>query len=323
MNPLKLKIIQTTYQVIYFFLIAVFSCSEPIDFVLDDVTLLVVDAQVSSVNDETYVLVFEHITEYQEIRKAAVSGLFVYLESGSGVIVPFKEVDPDRRGFYTPVNRNFVGQYGQSYKLIAEMGDNYSISSDFDILHEPSDFGFAVEKNTGKVLTPSNSLVDVPLFEAIVDVEPTDTYYSRFTFRYEYLHYWYQSNLVERNNDEYSLYQCSSNESCQNENRIVVGSEFDRNWRFSLPGCGENCPTACCITFEDYDTQFIVRQEALSLEAYIYWEKVEQLLNNEGLVFDTPPFTINGNLSCNNCPFPVVGQLRSVGVIEKSKRVVL
>jgi hypothetical protein len=51
---------------------------------------------------------------------------------------------------------------------------------------------------------------------------------------------------------------------------------------------------------------FNVRQLSIDKEAYEYWRKVRELVNNTGSVFDTPPAPIRGNLFNVNDPEEVV-----------------
>ena len=83
------------------------------------------------------------------------------------------------------------------------------------------------------------------------------------------------------------------------------------------------CELPCCEEYIEYATVFRIRQESLSASAYDFWNQVEQLRNNDGLVFDTYPFPVRGNVSCDDCDLEVIGFFSAVGVLEESQVVVL
>ncbi|GAA0879924.1 hypothetical protein GCM10009119_28930 [Algoriphagus jejuensis] len=59
---------------------------------------------------------------------------------------------------------------------------------------------------------------------------------------------------------------------------------------------------------------FNVRQLSISKDAYEYWRRVREIVNNTGSVFDTPPAPIKGNMYSVNDPDEVV-----LGYFEVSK----
>ncbi len=64
---------------------------------------------------------------------------------------------------------------------------------------------------------------------------------------------------------------------------------------------------------------FTVRQLSISKDAYDYWRKVRELLNNTGSVFDSPPAPIQGNLYNVNNPDEVVLGYFEVGKAKVSR----
>ena len=59
---------------------------------------------------------------------------------------------------------------------------------------------------------------------------------------------------------------------------------------------------------------FMVNQLSISKEAYTYWERVREVVNNSGSVFDSPPAAIRGNFSNINDAEEVV-----LGFVEVAK----
>ncbi len=84
------------------------------------------------------------------------------------------------------------------------------------------------------------------------------------------------------------------------------------------PDCDEQrvflfeCPFPCCMEFDLWLVEYYVNLESVSPRGYRYWEEVQRLRSNDGLVFDTYPFQIKGNVSCVNCDSETVGLFRTV-----------
>lgn len=351
-----MNLLKKTYLL---FLIAI-ACQEPFDFDSPDASLVVLDAKVSTMMGETSVTIYS--TSNEEVKKRkALSGFEVSLVTGTGVIIDFEE--GETRGVYRPIDPNFIGEVGQSYRLSTVSPDDHQIISQYDSIHAPVDFELTLENVIETELnTETNSLIEMPAIGVFVDLHADrEDYFSRFTFRYEYDHFFTESREFQRPVDEFVLYECRTPDICDDPAKKLIGTQVDRGWSFwdstdhrcdslrtttyvaehpngilaafidcapdSLAGVwldpdGEYV-CCCCITFEDYETEFVVIQETLSNQSYRFWQNVDRLLNNDGLVFDTFPFPVTGNVSCENCPFTVVGQLRAVAETRKSQSVLL
>ena len=61
----------------------------------------------------------------------------------------------------------------------------------------------------------------------------------------------------------------------------------------------------------------------MTSEVYQYWEQVDLLIGNDGLVFDTFPFELKGNLTCDDCPMEVIGLFSAYSEIVERDTVML
>ena len=75
------------------------------------------------------------------------------------------------------------------------------------------------------------------------------------------------------------------------------------------------------IVPEEYSGRhyFTVYQHSITKEAYRYWERVKELLTQEGTVFDKPPARVPGNLISTNSELEILGyfQVASVSIARK------
>ena len=136
--------------------------------------------------------------------------------------------------------------------------------------------------------------------------------------------------MVEEDTEAFELFSCTDEEVCQQQQSVTLSLVDFRDWTFlNTDSCDFTidppppCELPCCQDFLDYPTIFTIRQESLSSGAYEFWREVELLRENDGLVFDTYPFPINGNVSCDNCNLEVIGFFSAVAVLEESELVVL
>ena len=162
---------------------------------------------------------------------------------------------------------------------------------------------------------------------ATLDATSMEDYFSRFMFRFEYVQPLTRLTEAEQQLDEFKLVECYSNESCTNSPlNITVGVVNRRSWKFLDSGCRPpplDCALPCCVEFRDYQTNFIVTQESYSETSNLFWQQVDLLLSNDGLIFDTYPFPITGNVSCDDCNIEVIGFFSAVSVNEQTEMVTL
>lgn len=73
------------------------------------------------------------------------------------------------------------------------------------------------------------------------------------------------------------------------------------------------------IPYDDISSYFIIfEQYSLTPEAYQFWKSIDSQINNSGGIFDLPPATVNGNVSCSSHPEDqVLGYFGASSVVYK------
>ena len=89
----------------------------------------------------------------------------------------------------------------------------------------------------------------------------------------------------------------------------------------------ENCTPAgsmgCCEYRDQWETVFKLELESLSKETFRFWEDLERLTTGNGLIFDTYPFPLEGNVTCQGCEGDFFGLLRASSTTVKERIVIL
>ena len=216
---------------------------------------------------------------------------------------------------YVPNDSQFAGLPGEQYRLIAVNEAGQSIISDYDIVPEPVDFELSVRDTTILVQNDLN-LARRGARVASVDLVTQETI-SRFSFTLLYLDHWSKDTSYSSNTNEFVLL----------DHRGSMGSEIGIDvsvlpvrdfWVFqNVDLCGPSrdpagCFLPCCITFPEWPVWFQISHETISVAAYEYWSEVERLTRGDGLVFDSYPFPLKGNIRCEECDGEVVGFFRAV-----------
>ena len=302
-------------------------CAEPIEFDIEGTEIMVVDGKVSTEPDESRIILYGLD---QEGIRIPLSGYNVTVISGDGEEYNF--IESEVPGEYRPAS-NFNGVVGQQYRMTAVTTGGNLIESTFDVIEVPNPF---LLQTVDTIRTESQQLgitatIDAKAAIAVFESPETD-YYARFKFQYEYIQPFTLETVVERDGEAFTLFSCSDLVNCTTEQSLVVELVDFREWTFLNPQpfcfmsrqiASTPCELPCCEEYIEYATVFRIRQESLSASAYDFWNQVEQLRNNDGLVFDTYPFPVRGNVSCDDCDLEVIGFFSAVGVLEESQVVVL
>lgn len=307
--------------------IATLTCEQPIEFAQNSSVLLVVDGKVSTETRASYIQIYQ-ITSGDQSQKEYLSGFAVSVKSIDGDEILFSPTE--NSGIYRP-DESFRAVVGQKYMLQAIGPSGQELSSSFDAVMEPVDFLLEIVDTSEFVAEGSANIVverEAKAAVANLNIANKTAYQAKFTFEMKYVQVFTGEILSEEKIDSFVLFDCKDRAACATSGgvKVSVGLAQHRDWTFINPACDEpppSCVLPCCEHFQSYQTEFIVRQEAQSEETYAFWEEVEKLLKNDGLVFDTFPFPVNGNIECENCEYPVVGYFSTVSVNEQKSMVVL
>lgn len=298
--------------------IVLFGCAEPIEFEIDRTELIVVDGKIATRKGESYIKIYKSSNKN---KREDLNGYDIKVITGSEEEIVFTE--SNFPGRYIPESP-FQGVIGEKYRMEAISPEGFEIVSSYDLIMSPAPYKIEVLDTVEQELSNAGILLtnEIKAVFVTVDTKGRDLYQSKFTFEYQYRHEFTLDTLSETILDEFTLFSCENASQCQNEFGQLAAKQADREWFFFNPECGEitpDCPTNCCYRVPDWITVFVMTQEVMTPQTFRFWQKIERLLVNDGLIFDTFPFPLEGNVSCENCDIPVVGNLSAVSVnSEKS-----
>ncbi|WP_462250014.1 DUF4249 family protein [Ekhidna sp.] len=241
---------------------------------------------------------------------------------------------------YLPEDFGFVGLEGIGYKVIATNSDGIMLESDFDYVVEPIDFDFEIGDTTVVVTSQANEPIFRDATTAIASVTNDGTpIYSKLDFNYRYMELFTEDTIIVQDND-YVLFSCDDNNECDDRVDVTAGFTTRFEWFFILRSrfCDrlasvtqlnfvENCTPAgsmgCCEYRDQWETVFKLELESLSKETFMFWEDLERLTTGNGLIFDTYPFPLEGNVTCQGCDGDFFGLLRASSTTVKEQIVIL
>ncbi|MEO9870473.1 DUF4249 family protein [Ekhidna sp.] len=300
-----------------------FACSEPYEFEKIDSEVFIFDAKISTIEGNSYVKIQKTKSNVDE---NALMGLDVKVLSSEGAEFAF--IYNSEVGSYLPQSSTFAAEVGVSYMLRATTEDGLIFESAQDTVPAIVDFDVLTKDTTVFEVSSANTIVEKEAIATLAQLNGnTDNVYAVFQYGFKYADFYTldTSNLFSQ--DEFTLFNSISTGSNTNNFEIPLGIYKRRNWRFVdySPECDEQrvflfeCPFPCCSEFERWLVEFYVNLESVSPAVFKYWEGVQRLRSNDGLVFDTYPFQIKGNVSCVNCDFETVGLLRAVFEVQSRK----
>lgn len=300
------------------------SCTEPFTFQKGELTIDVIDAKISTIEGRSYISIYRKINDTLQVN---LSDFDVNVVSEGGNQYAF--VLDTESNTYRPEEASFRGEPGSKYKLEAISLEGQLYESSFDSIPIPVDISIGIKDTIISSFIDAGNINRRSATAALAELpQLSSPTYTKMEFSYYYIDFFSQERVQVKNRDEFILYSCISSAQCNDPIDIPVGVSFADEWYFiNPPACDEFiranpgvqliftevCPFPCCQFEDDWDTDFEIIFESMSLEAYTYWENLEKLRNNDGLVFDTFPFALRGNVVCETCPNEVVGLFRAVG----------
>jgi hypothetical protein len=316
------------------FLSLIGACSEPFSFDIVPGNVDVVDGRLSTIPGNSNISIYQ--IEESGIKKS-LSDLEVSVISTDGSKTEFYF---DSEMFsYKPVAETFAATAGSGYKMMAKAKDGSIYESSFDAAPEEIEFQIALDKAVRQELfSELNEVIDIDGIAGVA-VIPTqgDNFYLKLDFRYYYENIFDRSVIeIQFNPDEFVLVGCDESLDCSKQLEIPVGfKQTEKPWRFQNPAsfcdnardCAsptEDCCSPCCMESTFWSADYEISLKSLSLSSYNYWKNIQRLRENDGLIFDTNPFPIKGNVDCTECENTTVGFFRvyseTISVINKRGR---
>ncbi len=249
-----------------------------------------------------------------DIDRRTVSGAEVYILCDDGTEYPFYE---SLSGKYIPVDPDFIGETGKSYKLILYYDGN-TYESDFEkLLNSPAIDSITATPEKEK-RTEAGDLVEGLQFYISTSNDNQPPSYFRWildaTFMYDVpfraSHIYDGTGPVVNPNRD--ITRCW-------ESYYINGIFISET-----EGLTENAVVEAPLNFVDqYGDELSLnfslhaRQLTISKEVYEFWRDLDKLTSQTGGLYESQPFRLEGNINCTTDPeVNVSGIFEAAGVSE-------
>ncbi len=293
------------YLLVLFFLI--WGCKKPYNppAITSPGNYLVVEGVINPGADSTIIKLSRTVNLSSGNVHNPETNATITVQSDASNSYPLIEIAP---GTYISTGLNLDNT--RKYRLSIKTANNQQYLSDFvavSITPPIDSIGFLVQSN------------GIQLYVNTHDPNNNTHYY-----RWDYAETWrfhakYQSSfitngqeIVPRTNNQ-QIYTCFSND---NSSSITLGSSA----KLSQDVIYQNPLTAVPATSEKLETKYsiLVRQYALSGDAFTFWTNLKKNTEQLGSIFDAEPSNINGNIhNVSNAAEPVIGYVSASTVSSK------
>ncbi len=293
--------------------VSLLACSEPHDFDLsnNENVLNIVDARISNIQGRSYIDIYLNGIN----TKRPYEDLNVTLVNDLNEVIPF--VFDQTESNYRPQDPTFAALRDRQYKLEAYDQSILLYESTMEQMASDIDFKFAIEDTTlfEPQIDGRSGLERIPK-AFVARISPaTDNTYLKFDFKYSFADFFTGDSTTRSFLDDFVLFSNDGIAQKSDSIEIPVGSKIFSGWYFTDPtrpanSCGEEdvCPVGdpccgdpCCEFQPRWPAVYEIVAQSMTLDTYRYWESIEKLNSNNGLVLDTYPFPIEGNVTCENC----------------------
>ncbi len=203
-------------------------------------------------------------------------------------------------GVYELRSNTIEGIIGDEYRLHFKTSNGQSYTSDWDKLLPVSEIDSIYFEEVFEDRFANNGyLVGKAFIDVYADVQLTTLPESPF-MRWETERWWLINEFIRASPPSKA---CYVNDPLLNQNRIQLfdgRGVRDGKWERQFIGSAE-------VDYRFYEKTYInLFQYSLTPNAYEYWQKVEQVVNQEGDIFDSPPAAVPGNVRNDNSPSELV-----------------
>jgi hypothetical protein len=292
---------------ILFFAMLTTDCKKPYTppIVASNSNYLVVEGVINSGQDSTIINVSRTVNIADTIKANPELGAQVLVESDQNITYSIPEIG---KGKYVSPALNLDNTH--KYHLYIKTSDGKEYASDPEAVKPtpPIDsLGF---------ITQSNGM---QLYVNTHDDNNATRYY-----RWEYTETWnfhakYQTGLITDGTKliprmaAQQIYTCYGNQA---SSTILLGSSA----KLAKDVIYESPLTQVASTSEKLETKYsiLVKQYALTSEAYNFWQNLKKNTEDLGTIFSTQPSEMSGNIHCITSPSePVVGYISVTNVQQK------
>lgn len=248
------------------------------------------------------------------IRPAYVSGAIVVVHGPENEIHEFTETDPGR---YI-ADPEFIPSPGNAYSLSVILGENI-YESDLEVMKECPQIDSISHKHTVERLSESSPIYDGYSFYVSTHEEDEGPSYYRwqsdatYFFRsfYDASHIWDGRNQIPANNNDVKYCWITNKMKgiySSNTEGLSVNSIIETPLHFQ-----SQFGDALSIRYS-----LNVKQYSISETAWQFWDDMARQVNDNGGMYDTQPFRIQGNIRCTSDPSVLVtGIFEVAGYSEK------
>ena len=301
------------------------ACSEPHDFEIVSSAVNVIDAKISDQVGRSYINMYVN----SESGRIGIQGMDVALVTDQNDVIPFA-YSPNE-DLYLPQDPTFAAESNVEYRMMASVQNEIIFESVAEQIESPVNFKFAIEDTT--VFEPGIdgiTGVEKKAKAFVARIPPTaENTYLKLDFKYSFPDMFTGDTTIRSFIDEFVLFSNVGIAQTTDSIAIPVRSKVFSGWFFTdhtilsifciVGTCTFDdpcCGNICCGYSETWPAVYEIVAQSMSLEAYNYWEAAEKLNNNNGLVLDTYPFPLKGNVSCSNCSGETIGLFRVVSEIR-------
>jgi len=265
---------------------------------------LVVEGVINSGNDSTFIKLSKTV-KLSETVSSGLSGAVVTVEGENNDVYPFQAIGA---GVYAAPPLHLIAN--NKYRLHIKLDDKEYISdlTDAIITPEIDNVDYKVKSNGIQINVNTHDAASNTRFYRW---DYTETYL--FHSDYQSL---YKSNgdtVLDRDMDNDQIYKCWHTDNSSN---IIIGSseKLANNVISDAPVSLIATPSEKLV--ERYS--ILVRQYAISKEAYQFWQNLQKNTEQLGSIFDAQPSQLKGNIHCVTEPAEtVIGYISVCNVTTK------
>ncbi|MDB5016156.1 MAG: hypothetical protein JWQ84_988 [Mucilaginibacter sp.] len=307
---------------LYFILIVLVSCRKPYlpPAIAAPGSYLVVEGVINSGSDSTIIALSKTVNLNSKTTANPVLNAVLTVESDKGASYPLTSTGI---GKYVSGGLNLDGT--QKYRLRIQTTDNKTYLSDFvPVVNSPAidSVSYAIQGNGIQMYVSSHDPKNATHYYRW-DYQETWVIHSKYYSFYKST----GDTVIERNfiNDE--VYQCWRSDT---SSTVVLGSSANlaqdvitNNPVAFVPATSEKVDGSQSIIISQFAPStntysILVKQYALTGDAYRFWENLKKNTEQLGSIFDAQPSQINGNIHSLTDPSePVIGYISAGGVTNK------
>ncbi len=268
------------------------ACLDPFNFnVENENDFIVVDGIFTPTEGSHYVFVGHSVRFGQKINEA-ILGATVTIIDEDGARENYIERE---NGMHELMGLKVKGETGKSFHIEIELPNGKRIVSEPDIIPSQVKADSSYWKFSRRDLLTSTGIpffqdvADIYINTSIPDLKEGENIYLRWSLEEVYMYSDLSCGPFEPaltcyiplypNIQEWTVFS-SENYTAASVDSVLIFSKSLFNW-------------------DEFGVRhyFNVTQYSISEKSYKYWSKVQQLINQNGTIFDIPPATIKGNLS--------------------------